>query len=349
MNIRLFNSPAALKRIKTYEVGVIYKTTSLSVFGEWYYDPADTTSAENLTTVIVNAAGQRLKKYPDSTVIPDPTLQAFTGNLVPKYLHDIFTGPAISYSFFKENRSYTGACIRVRRSSDDTELDIGFAGGALDEAALLSFVGAGSGFVRRWYDQSGNGNNAVQDINADQPRIVNAGTIDKVGSFVALNFNGTTQFLQATGIWTGAASRHLWAVYRPTSTSGISPIAGQANTEATGRFFTLQSRDAFGAIGDPYLAGFAADVTDNTSPTTGSSKIASASYDGTTMKLYRNNTQIATGVNALNTDGDFLIGKNNPSSFTIARIFQVVAWAGSDKAADREAITNKINNKYLIY
>jgi hypothetical protein len=75
--------------------------------------------------------------------------------------------------------SYTGALLRVRRSSDNTEQDIGFASdGSLDTAALLSFCGANSGFVRTVYDQSGNARNFGQSTAANQPRIVNAGVVE---------------------------------------------------------------------------------------------------------------------------------------------------------------------------
>jgi hypothetical protein len=75
--------------------------------------------------------------------------------------------------------SYTGALLRVRRSSDNTEQDIGFtADGSLDTAALLSFCGANSGFVRTVYDQSGNARNFGQSTAANQPRIVNAGVVE---------------------------------------------------------------------------------------------------------------------------------------------------------------------------
>ena len=46
------------------------------------------------------------------------------------------------------------AYIRVRRSSDNAEMNIGFmAKGGLDTVALLAFVGSGNGIVSM-YDQS---------------------------------------------------------------------------------------------------------------------------------------------------------------------------------------------------
>lgn len=67
--------------------------------------------------------------------------------------------------------------FRVRRSSDSAEQDIGFSGGLVDTAALLSFTGAGDGFVTTWYDQSGNGYHATQTVAAEQYRIVDSGSV----------------------------------------------------------------------------------------------------------------------------------------------------------------------------
>lgn len=80
--------------------------------------------------------------------------------------------------------------IKVRRSSDNTEQDIGFSGTALDTAALATFVGANDGFITRWYDQSGNGNYLEQSTAANQPMIVDAGTYTE-----ELLFDGTSDRL----------------------------------------------------------------------------------------------------------------------------------------------------------
>jgi hypothetical protein len=84
----------------------------------------------------------------------------------------------VSYSLVDINPNLATAAIRVRRSSDNTQQDIGFdAYGKLDTAALLSFVGTGTGYVTRWYDQSGNGRDMVQNGTANQGVIVNAGSL----------------------------------------------------------------------------------------------------------------------------------------------------------------------------
>jgi hypothetical protein len=71
-------------------------------------------------------------------------------------LLDEFPGAAAAYSLRRLRAAYTGAAIRVRRSSDNAEQDIGFDGTELDTASLLAFVGAGSAFISKWYDQASN-------------------------------------------------------------------------------------------------------------------------------------------------------------------------------------------------
>jgi hypothetical protein len=82
--------------------------------------------------------------------------------------------------------------MRVRRSSDNAEQDIQFSGNYCDESSITSFVGGGNGFVVKWYDQSGNGNDAGAVSFADsvrfQPRVVTSGTLMTRGGRVAVDF-----------------------------------------------------------------------------------------------------------------------------------------------------------------
>lgn len=71
--------------------------------------------------------------------------------------------------------SYATRAVRVRRSSDNAEADIGFVGQALDTSTLLAHCGAGNGFVVTLYDQIGT-LNATHATASRQPKIVNAGT-----------------------------------------------------------------------------------------------------------------------------------------------------------------------------
>jgi hypothetical protein len=114
-------------------------------------------------------------------------------------LDQLITPSNAAYSLRKLRSAYIGASIRVRRSSDNTETDIGFTStGQLDGSALLAFVGGGNGFVTIWYDQSGNGRNMIQATAANQPQIVSAGTIFMIGSNPCISTDGINQSLAST-------------------------------------------------------------------------------------------------------------------------------------------------------
>ena len=117
---------------------------------------------------------------------------------VPLYFLTAYPGASAAYSVRKLSYTYSGAAIRVRRSSDNTEQNIGFVGFDLDTTALTTFVGAGSGFITKWYDQSGNGNDFFANIAAAQPIIINLGTLSIVNLKPAIKFDGLNNYLLGT-------------------------------------------------------------------------------------------------------------------------------------------------------
>ena len=131
-----------------------------------------------------------------NTIPSDLVRQGLGGGGVSYLLDNYGTNIGGAYSFRKLSSTYTGECIRVRRSSDNAEADIGFNGDYLDEAALLAHTGTGGsddGFIIKWYDQSGafvgtpsaiNDGDLAQSSTTYQPRIVNNGVIVKGGDLV---------------------------------------------------------------------------------------------------------------------------------------------------------------------
>jgi hypothetical protein len=120
-----------------------------------------------------------------------------------------FSGAAAIYSLRKLSPTATN-CIRVRRSSDNAEQDIGFVLNRLDIASLLSFVGAGSGFVTVWYDQSGLGNDLTQTTAARQPRIVNSGTLETQLGLPCLRFVSASIHFMASAVIPNQTVSNLW-------------------------------------------------------------------------------------------------------------------------------------------
>jgi hypothetical protein len=108
---------------------------------------------------------------------------------------------AVAYSVRKVISTYTGFAMRVRRSTDNALLNVGFtSSGDLDTTALSTFIGANNGFVETWYDQSVNGKNMTQTNTGLQPQIVFSGTYKYIGT------RPTIDFRQNKGVFNSSAA-----------------------------------------------------------------------------------------------------------------------------------------------
>ena len=100
----------------------------------------------------------------------------------------ILPAPSMCYSLRKVVQSYSGPAIRVRRSSDNAEQDIGFVDGLLDTDSLLSFAGVNDGFVVKVYDQTGL-LDLVQASAIYQPKILEGGVVCLMNGKPCLRFS----------------------------------------------------------------------------------------------------------------------------------------------------------------
>jgi hypothetical protein len=112
-----------------------------------------------------------------------------TPELKNKLLLDTYSGAAAAYSLRNLTILSDAPVVRVRRSSDNAEDDF-FASEISQGGRLTTFTGAGNGFVRTLYDQSGNGNHASQPTTAAQPQIVSSGTLVTSNTNPAISFAG---------------------------------------------------------------------------------------------------------------------------------------------------------------
>lgn len=106
--------------------------------------------------------------------------------------YDAIPSIAAAYGMRRLRSAYIGSLLRLRRGSDNVESDFGaLSNGDLDAAAIATWLGAASGYVTTWYDQSGNGYNAVQTTAANQPLYVASGQNDKP----VVQMDGTSDFM----------------------------------------------------------------------------------------------------------------------------------------------------------
>lgn len=130
---------------------------------------------------------------------------------VEAFLLDKFPGAAAAYSLRQLRTKYLGPAIRVRRTSDNMEQDIGFlANGNLDVASMASFVGVSDGQIKFFYDQSGNDIHLDAQTDSNKfPRIIIAGVLQLSNALPSMLFDGANDTLRSTNSLVSPAS-HLF-------------------------------------------------------------------------------------------------------------------------------------------
>lgn len=141
-----------------------------------------------------------------------------------------------AYGLRRLRQEYRGPAIRVRRSSDNVEIDIGFRqDDTLDIGGLISFVGSGSGFITRLYDQSGNGNNATQGTTTRQPAIITSGVLNTIGGKPAMKSDGSDDRLALTTAFATTLPQSSFAVAQ-NSAAGTSNTIHSRSASNTGAY-----------------------------------------------------------------------------------------------------------------
>lgn len=265
---------------------------------------------------------------------------------------DSYPGAKVAFSLRKVRTAYSGNCLRVRRSSDNAESDIGFnSTGSIDSVSLLSFVGANDGFVTKWYDQSGNSLDAFQTINANQPRIVLAGVIESINGNPSIRFDQTLATYMKVGLFsfTTASAFSVGNYLTGNNNSrflAMSPV-GAFDTGSTQDCFTFASnaiRSNFrslnasggGALGHQIISQI----------------VTTTRADG-----YRNDILMASDTaitSSLCTPGAISISRNGDADTGSAVQYmqgylKELIFYDSDKTTDRIAIQNNLNQYYKVY
>jgi hypothetical protein len=140
---------------------------------------------------------------------------AFTGLLNETY----GSGAEAAYSTRRLNGNVTD-CMVIRRASDSTTTTIGFDGEDIDEAAIETFCTGTTCTVSEWKDQSSNGNDATQSDPTKQPTIYTGGALVKEGGKLALDFDGSNDFLSTSDGVANEAELTIFQTSRALGTNG---------------------------------------------------------------------------------------------------------------------------------
>ena len=258
-------------------------------------------------------------------------------------LLDAYGGAHAAYSLRKLNSDYTGAAIRVQRTTDYTEQDIAFdSDGNLDLVALRAFS-SGSCGVKTWYDQSGDGNHVTQSTTGLQPRIMfTNGNVPSVDERPALSFNGVNYRLpfDSTGLDIGNLSSFSVMKYSDTSGSemGLS-LSGTANNK---RWYAPY------AVATNFAYGYGATPTGITTPANTANNLHTMIAGATQgdMEAFLNGTSVGTQALVTGIDaGSTGIGNQNDNFHMNGFIQEIIVYS-SDQSERRLGIERNIKNHY---
>ena len=286
---------------------------------------------------------------------------------VVNLLLDDYPNAAAAYSLRKLDKDYAGSAIRVRRSNDNAESDIGFtSGGVLDTAALKTFVGANSGFVVAWYDQSGNGRPFVQATAANQARIINAGTIDRENGKPFIRFDGSNDLMN-----------HDAQLFASTKVHDIFLIGN--NRDNTGTQIIYEQSSNYNVVNGAYALYADASKTEIAQKITtpvNNNNVRSANRAYTTFQLgnflinrdvndstlqgrfFANNSEISMSFVSTFNYNIFNLNVSQNAAFLGARsggtapaklnAYEFIIYT-SNQSSNRTGISNNINTHYSIY
>jgi hypothetical protein len=252
------------------------------------------------------------------------------------FLLDIYPNAAAAYSLRKLRSTYTGSAIRVRRSNDNAEQDIGFGLIGLDTAALLSFVGANNGFVTTWYDQSGNNRNATQTTAANQPQIVSSGSVITANGKPTVQFDGSNDNLISTSFT--SVNEFIVSRVSTVNNSRILQLRNSTNNllmvSADGRIRKNTNNASYnGPLYSTSTNQFLLSIIDS-----------DTAYQNSNLITSKNSDSYGVG------SGDNLfLGVRSDLTFYLSGSQQELIFYASDQSSNRTSIETNINDFYSIY
>jgi len=263
-----------------------------------------------------------------------------SGNLMgfkPPLILDTYSADLYAaYSLRKLRNGYSGDCVRVRRSSDNAEQDFGFVNDVVDMASIITFCGAGNGFVTTWYDQSGLGKDVIQATAGNQPQIITSGAPYLVGGKAYLNFaNSHLRKASETGININnicsialvsldSAGSYAWGLN--TSPRYYAPSIVSSNNWIA--YNTANTFNSTLGVGNRGLFTCNGDLTNFVSRLNGSQYGTTAVFSGN-----------------INNIG---IGTPNASLYSTGKYFEFILYSAS-QSANLTDLETDINDYYAVY
>ena len=258
-------------------------------------------------------------------------------------LLDIHPGAASAYSLRLLRAAYINSPVVQVRNGSTNGLRNCTAAEVVD-GTLATFCSGADGFVRTWYDQSGNDNHAAQTVdNAWQPKIIASGSLILNNGRPVVQFNGSSHTITQTVFTTIPQPFTVITVAKRNSDTGSNQNIFRSNgVEAVNFFNSGDSNNLYG------FAGSAPKLGDTPIDTRFLSSVA---YNGASSTNFFNGTQstVDLGTGSLTSSTILSIGSNaSPNSFASIDMPELIFY-GSSQASNFASIATNINAFYGIY
>ena len=292
-----------------------------------------------------------------STIIPSPTaywrmnesgtdttLADETGNYNGTLNGFILPGAWVN------GKANNGALVEIRRESDDTTKsfysdsnnELSLTSPDVNGVTLGTWIGSSDGFVRTWYDQSGNSIDFIQATTSEQPKIITSGAFTLESGKPVMTFDGTDDYFTATLSAASTNAYHSLANYKALSvpTVGSTTIGSEGSNDK--RYWyrdTTDSRIRNGGASEGVFTYLS------------SNSLVQIIYDGTTtVDVYENNSALQTGtISGSSSTEEIWIGEwastGRPMNFSLS---EFIDWQDDDDTRVSGVKTNQ-NNYYNIY
>jgi hypothetical protein len=205
--------------------------------------------------------------------------------------------------------------------------------------------------VHTWYDQSGSSNNATQTTDANQPLIVESGSLHTDGGKPALKFNGTSHTLELSAKAT-IANTSIFSSFRSNSNTQDSVLFHLAVDASNAVSIGLGGATGTpsSSLGSRLRVGGSNVVHkgDNTFTST-SQSLLSYIASSSAAKMFVDSTEETATVESRNSGANNRIGaRGDDAKFFNGDISEVILF-DSDQTNNRFKIESNINNHYTIY
>ena len=262
-------------------------------------------------------------------------LRRKTGGFVGAY--DVFAA-SLAHVYEPARRaltSYTGALCRLRRASDDADLDWGYlANGDLDVVSIAAWAG-GASYVVSVYDQVA-GDTITQAVKVNQPLFVASAQ----NGYAGMTFDGTNDYLKGAFTTGGALSQPI--TYYSTASS-IAPIDHRYilcdDTDIDGVI-----RYQGGSVNVYFGVSISASAIDNTT------KIVGVTANGVSSTVRTNGVSVAGNAGAYNPNGITLGAQSGGAdNFWSGNILSVIICDPALSLADQVTLESLLNTRWAVY